>query len=293
MPAPDRRFDTAACDRTMPREGWLRPALIRIPPPAHRTALRRAPSAPAANRRHTTLHAPVHRAATTLAAPDHGGAMVVASPRPETSTPALSKTRPWRVAPRKFLLPLVSTHRRPGGSDPPAGRAPGLRRRRRGGCPPRRALAAAVELIHTASLIHDDINDRSDTAPRTLDRELAWATTAPPADFVFVRLLGLLPRPDGPVIQALADACPDAVEGDAPDADARAAPISPRRSTHRPPEDAGFLPPRLTPRLGRRAQRGFATPSSATGAPWDDLQLRDDVLDLAAPRGTGRRSPAT
>jgi len=77
-------------------------------------------------------------------------------------------------------------------------------------------LAAAVELIHTASLIHDDINDRSDTRRGRSTVNSLWGDNLAllAGDFVFVRLLGLLPRLDGPVIQALADACLDVVEGE-------------------------------------------------------------------------------
>ncbi|NLD73785.1 MAG: polyprenyl synthetase family protein [Chloroflexi bacterium] len=77
-------------------------------------------------------------------------------------------------------------------------------------------LAAAAELIHTASLIHDDINDRSDTRRGHSTVNSLWGDNLAllTGDFVFVRLLGLLPRLDGPVIQALADACLDVVEGE-------------------------------------------------------------------------------
>jgi len=77
-------------------------------------------------------------------------------------------------------------------------------------------LAAAVELIHTASLIHDDINDRSDTRRGQSTVNSLWGDNLAllAGDFVFVRLLGLLPRVSGQVIQALADACLDVVEGE-------------------------------------------------------------------------------
>ena len=78
-------------------------------------------------------------------------------------------------------------------------------------------LAAAVELIHTASLIHDDINDRSGmrrgqaTVNARWGNDLALLT----GDFIFIRLLGLMATFDSQTIQILADSCLALVEGEA------------------------------------------------------------------------------
>jgi geranylgeranyl pyrophosphate synthase len=52
-------------------------------------------------------------------------------------------------------------------------------------------LAAAVELLHTASLIHDDINDRSDMRRGQPSVNARWGDGLALliGDFVFVRLL--------------------------------------------------------------------------------------------------------
>jgi geranylgeranyl pyrophosphate synthase len=78
-------------------------------------------------------------------------------------------------------------------------------------------LAAAVELLHTASLIHDDINDQSDTRRGQKTVNARWGDTMAllTGDFVFVRLLDLLSAYDSKVIQVFAKACKAIVEGEA------------------------------------------------------------------------------
>lgn len=78
-------------------------------------------------------------------------------------------------------------------------------------------LAAAVELLHTASLIHDDINDHSDTRRGQATINARWGNTMAllTGDYIFVRLLGLISAFNSRVIQVFADACKAIVEGEA------------------------------------------------------------------------------
>ena len=77
-------------------------------------------------------------------------------------------------------------------------------------------LAAAVELLHTASLIHDDINDHSDMRRGQETVNARWGNSLAllVGDFVFVRLLNLIVGFDSRVIQVLADCCTAIVEGE-------------------------------------------------------------------------------
>ena len=77
-------------------------------------------------------------------------------------------------------------------------------------------LAAAVELLHTASLIHDDINDRSDMRRGMASVNAQWGNGLALliGDFVFVRLLGLAAAFDNRALRVLADCCSAIVEGE-------------------------------------------------------------------------------
>lgn len=77
-------------------------------------------------------------------------------------------------------------------------------------------LAAAVELLHTASLIHDDINDRSDMRRGQPSVNARWGDGLAllVGDFVFVRLLSLIAVLDSRAIHVLADCCTAIVEGE-------------------------------------------------------------------------------
>jgi octaprenyl-diphosphate synthase len=101
-----------------------------------------------------------------------------------------------RIRPRITLL----SHKAAGGGDP----SQAVR------------LAAAVELLHTASLIHDDINDRSDMRRGTASVNAQWGNGLALliGDFVFVKLLGLAASFDSKVFRVLADSCSDIVEGE-------------------------------------------------------------------------------
>jgi octaprenyl-diphosphate synthase len=77
-------------------------------------------------------------------------------------------------------------------------------------------VAAAVELIHTASLIHDDINDRSGLRRGRPTVNARWGNTAAllTGDFIFGRLMQLIGSFDAKIIQVLANACVSIVEGE-------------------------------------------------------------------------------
>jgi geranylgeranyl pyrophosphate synthase len=77
-------------------------------------------------------------------------------------------------------------------------------------------LAAAVELIHTASLIHDDINDRSGIRRGRPTVNARWGNTAAllTGDFIFGKLMELIGSFDTRIIQVLANACVSIVEGE-------------------------------------------------------------------------------
>jgi len=77
-------------------------------------------------------------------------------------------------------------------------------------------LAAAVELLHTASLIHDDINDQSDMRRGQATVNARWGDGLAllTGDFVFVKLVGLLAGFGSGIRQVLADACLAIVEGE-------------------------------------------------------------------------------
>lgn len=76
--------------------------------------------------------------------------------------------------------------------------------------------AATVELLHTASLIHDDINDHSDIRRGKASVNAQWGNGLALliGDFVFVRLLRLMSGFGPRAIQVLADCCGDIVEGE-------------------------------------------------------------------------------
>jgi geranylgeranyl pyrophosphate synthase len=77
-------------------------------------------------------------------------------------------------------------------------------------------LAAAVELVHTASLVHDDINDRSDLRRGQPAVHTKWGSAAAllVGDFVFVRMLDLMADAGEEAIRLLAQACNALVEGE-------------------------------------------------------------------------------
>ena len=77
-------------------------------------------------------------------------------------------------------------------------------------------LAAAVELLHTASLIHDDINDCSELRRGQASASAVWGDGLALliGDFVFIKCLGLMPNFSPRVLQRMADCCTAIVEGE-------------------------------------------------------------------------------
>ena len=77
-------------------------------------------------------------------------------------------------------------------------------------------LAAAVELLHTASLVHDDINDRSELRRGQASANAVWGDGLALliGDFIFIKLLGLMPAFSPRVLHRIADACSAIVEGE-------------------------------------------------------------------------------
>jgi len=77
-------------------------------------------------------------------------------------------------------------------------------------------LAAAVELIHTASLVHDDINDHSEMRRGRATINARWGNTLAllTGDFIFLKVLNLVAGFDADVIRLLGGACIALVEGE-------------------------------------------------------------------------------
>jgi geranylgeranyl pyrophosphate synthase len=88
-----------------------------------------------------------------------------------------------------------------------------------GGTEPARAvpLATVMELLHTASLVHDDINDHSDLrrGSETVNARWGNALALLVGDFIFVRMLTLLPGLNAQALTTLAECCTAIVEGEA------------------------------------------------------------------------------
>ncbi len=77
-------------------------------------------------------------------------------------------------------------------------------------------LAVAVELIHTASLVHDDINDHSEMRRGRATINARWGNTLAllTGDFIFLKVLNLVAGFDADVIRVLGGACIALVEGE-------------------------------------------------------------------------------
>src|SRR2546430_8282611 len=77
-------------------------------------------------------------------------------------------------------------------------------------------LAAALELIHSATLIHDDINDGGEmrrgrvTAYKKFGLQNALIT----GDFLFVKAFGIGGKFDAEIVELTADACAALAEGE-------------------------------------------------------------------------------
>ena len=77
-------------------------------------------------------------------------------------------------------------------------------------------MAAATELVHTASLVHDDINDHSDLRRGTasVNALIGNSLALLVGDFFFIKLLGLVAESGPRAIRVLAEACRQIVEGE-------------------------------------------------------------------------------
>lgn len=77
-------------------------------------------------------------------------------------------------------------------------------------------LAAAVELLHTASLIHDDIIDDSEMRRGQTTLNSQWGNNLAllTGDFVLVKLIELMATFEPRAIRVLADSCVSLVEGE-------------------------------------------------------------------------------
>lgn len=77
-------------------------------------------------------------------------------------------------------------------------------------------IAAALELIHTASLVHDDINDHSEMRRGRATINARWGNTLAllTGDFIFLKVFDLAVGFDAEVIRVLSRACVALVEGE-------------------------------------------------------------------------------
>ena len=77
-------------------------------------------------------------------------------------------------------------------------------------------MAAAMELVHTASLVYDDINDHSDLRRGTasVNALVGNSLALLVGDFIFIKLLGLVAESGPRAIGVLAEACREIVEGE-------------------------------------------------------------------------------
>jgi len=77
-------------------------------------------------------------------------------------------------------------------------------------------LAAAVELVHTATLVHDDINDHSPTRRGRVAVHARWGRTFAllTGDYLFTKVYELMAPYGPPYNVTMADACVKLVEGE-------------------------------------------------------------------------------
>ena len=81
---------------------------------------------------------------------------------------------------------------------------------------PIHALAAAFQLIHTASLVHDDVIDHAEMrrGKQSIPRAFGLTTAIVTGDYLFVRAFELAAEYPRPIIQRCGEACADLVEGE-------------------------------------------------------------------------------
>ncbi len=83
-------------------------------------------------------------------------------------------------------------------------------------------LAAAIELVHTATLVHDDINDHSLTRRGKISVHAQWGKTFAllTGDYLFTKVYELMAPYDSTYNIIMADACVKLVEGETLQAEA-------------------------------------------------------------------------
>ncbi|HKS59458.1 MAG TPA: polyprenyl synthetase family protein [Thermoplasmata archaeon] len=81
---------------------------------------------------------------------------------------------------------------------------------------PVHALAAAFQLIHTASLVHDDVIDHAELrrGRASLPRAFGLPTAIVTGDYLFVRAFELAGEYSGSIIRRCGEACADLAEGE-------------------------------------------------------------------------------
>ncbi len=150
--------------------------------------------------------------------------------------------------------------------------------------------AVAVELLHMASLVHDDVLDRADlrrgrpTVFAAAGRELATAT----GDFLFSRAFAeLAASGDAAAVRALSDASSALARGELMQrADAWSAAVTPERYLERCRAKTGSLfeaSCRLGALLGGDPTHADAARTTSAGGIGLAFQLLDDVLDVSGP----------
>ncbi|UCE75288.1 MAG: polyprenyl synthetase family protein [Methanomassiliicoccales archaeon] len=77
-------------------------------------------------------------------------------------------------------------------------------------------IAAAIELIHTATLIHDDINDSSATRRGipSVNQKFGLSNALVGGDFLFVKAFKIGGSYDWGIVKIIADACSNLAEGE-------------------------------------------------------------------------------
>ncbi len=162
------------------------------------------------------------------------------------------------------------------------------------------ALAAAVEMLHTASLLHDDVIDDAVTRRGAPAAHVAAGTKAAilAGDLLFARALSLLAKSGGDAaVAAAAQAITEMVEGEAAERASRrdfAQPEERVLAVAQAKTGALFV---LALRLGARAGGASAAIEERLGSFGARLglafQLADDVLDIRATAEQLGKQPGT
>jgi len=160
-------------------------------------------------------------------------------------------------------------------------------------------ISAAIEYIHTASLIHDDINDESDKrrGQPTVNKQYGNIRALVTGDYLFVKAFELGGRYDYEIIEIIARACTSLAEGE----------ILQNSMQFNP--DMGFdtyleiinrkTASLITACLEVGAVLGGATPEQREAlveyghCVGITFQITDDILDVTGEEGEMGKSPGT